>query len=822
VRTAILLITFISFFFCNQPISAQPGNGPGNYTIKGKLIDDLSGSPVEFATVAVKKLRDSTLVSGAISDAAGNFIVEGLGPGGYMVEIAFIGYEKHTQRIIIKPPNAPAVSDMGTIRLKVSAQELESTEIIADKSFVMNQIDRKTYNTEQLTVAAGGNVTDILENIPSVEVDGDGNVLLRGNENVTILIDGRPSGLTGEGGKSLLESLPASVVEKIEVITNPSAKYDPDGISGIINIITKKNKLQGLTGNIGGNTSFDKGYGVNGSLNYKHSKWNLYSNYGYNYSIRNGISDSYRETFYNDVTSYLDQTGKNERKDKSYNIKAGADYSITEKKTISLSGLFTRGNETENEYVYYDNYGNPAEADSLYKRTTDSDSKNHSVDLELAYKQLLKREGEVLNLQANASFNTDNSNNLYHQLGYLSYDIPNDTLLPDLQKDHTHRDSRTYTLSADYELPIGKDKKIEAGYKSTFRSIDNDFNAYLYDENLGFSSDTTLSNQFIYNDGVHALYAQYRQSLGKFGFQAGLRSEYAQTKSELRNTNEEYAKDYFSIFPSAYVTWKPQQKVQLKASYSRRINRPRTQQLNPFSTYEDPLNIRTGNPYLNPEYTDSYETEGSLFLKKVSITATLYYRYTHDDIQRYRTFDPNTGIAVVTFENINSAQNYGLEVIINGNLYKWWTFTLSSNFYQNTIDASNIQSDLGSSDISMSGRIFTTVKLPDNFEFQASYSYRAPFDIPQGKIQQMEFANMAVSKKILHDKGVVTLRVSDPFNTQKFNISLIDQYYRQDFIRKHDSRTFTLGFTYRFGELKDRDQRQRNRQAPEEMQDIGF
>jgi outer membrane cobalamin receptor len=329
-----------------------------------------------------------------------------------------------------------------------------------------------------------------------------------------------------------------------------------------------------------------------------------------------------------------------------------------------------------------------------------------------------------------------------------------------------------------------------------------------------------LSNQFLYNEGVHALYAQYRQSLGKFGFQAGLRGEYATNESELKNTGEKYDNDYYSVFPSAFVTWKPEQKLQVKASYSRRINRPRTGQLNPFTSYEDPLNIRKGNPELDPEYTDSYELEGMYYFSKMTLTTTVYYRYIHDYIQRYRTFDPESGVATVTFENINSSQNLGLEVILNANLYKWWSFTVSGNFYQNILDAANLEQDLGSNDISMSGRIFTTFKMPYSTELQISYSYRAPFEVPQGEMKDMQMMNLAASKKVFKDRGTITFRVSDPLNISRFGISLEDPLYTQDISRRRDNTTFTLGFTYRFGELKE--QKQRDRAPREEMPDMGF
>ena len=744
---------------------------------------------------------------------------------GYFVEIAFIGYEKYTGKVSFRPQGSGPVNDLGIVKLKPSAKMLEGAEIVADKSFVMNNIDRKTYNTEQLSVATGGNVNDILQNLPSVDMDAEGNISLRGNENVTILIDGRPSGLTSAGGKSLLESLPASAVEKIEVITNPSAKYDPDGISGIINIITKKNKLVGLTGNVSVTTNFDKGYGGSGSLNYRKGKLNLYSNFGYNYNIRYSSSESYRQTFTpnSDAVSILDQNGEGESNNRSFNIKVGADYNLTDKSTLSFSTLMNQGKRKYDEYLWYNFSGDPLLPDSLYRRDTEGSSDDQGFDLELNYKTYFKAPGRMLNLQATSSITSDDNDDAYTQQVYLNEETPNPSVPADLQNDNTTEENNISTFSADYEHPLSEDKKIDAGFKSTLRHIDNDFRSEYFDETANdFVNNTDLTNRFVYDDGVYAVYAQYRQSIGKFGVQAGLRSEYAERESELKNTGEVFSKDYFSFFPSVFATWKPNLKWQTKVSYSRRINRPRTGQLNPFASYEDPLNIRTGNPDLDPEYTDSYELEGNRIFEKFNLTATLYYRYTHDPIQRYRAYDPVTGIANVTFENINSSENFGLELILNGNVFKWWTFTLSSNIYQNTIDASNIESNLGSSDIAVSSRIFTTFKLPYKFDFQLTYSYRAPFDVPQGSMKDMQMMNFAISKKLLKEKMTATFRVSDPFDNQRFGFELEGTGYTQDYTRRRDNRTFTFALNWRFGELKDRDARPKRDQAPREEMDMGM
>lgn len=810
-----VLLTFIIFSAFDSVRAQQPV-----FSVKGKIVDESDGKPLEFATVAVKRVRDSSLVSGTITNNAGEFRINDVPPGGYNVEIAFIGYERVVQRVMLRPQNSQPVTDLGAIRLKISAKMLEGAEISAEKSFVMNNIDKKTYNTEQLAVSAGGNVKDVLDNIPSVEVDQDGNVSLRGNENVTIFIDGRPSGLTGSGGKSLLESIPASAIENVEVITNPSAKYDPDGISGIINIITKKNKLQGFTGNIGANVSSNESYGGNLSLAYRKGKWNTYVNYGFNRNVRDAWGKSYRETYFNDITEILRQNEDEVDKSIGHNVKAGVDFNLNDRNTLSASALYNTGNGEEDENVIYREFNALNIQDSLYKRNTFADENNSNMDFDLNWKHFFKQKGRQLNFLATASFDRSSTDNLYDQAGYLSENEPDWSTL-ERERDFSDNNNTIYTAALDYEHPLGDDKKIESGYKATFRDFDTDFRFENYDALVpGYVNDTNRTNRFIYRDQLHAFYAQYRQSLGKFGYQVGVRGEYATTESELVTTDEIFDKDYLSVFPSAFVTYKPNDKSQVKATYSRRINRPRRNTLNPFPNYDDPLNVRKGNPFLDPEYTDSYELEYSRFIGKVSLTATGYARFTTDYIQRYRTISPD-GITTVTFENLNEQRNYGVELILNGNPYKWMTFTLSGNFYRNELDASNLESDLNSSAWAGSARAFTTFKLPYSTDLQLTYFYRPRMKLTQGTMKDMQMFTIAASKRVLKDKGTVSLRLSDPFNSQRFGFEFEDDFYIQDFTRKRESRIVTLSFTYRFGELRDRDSsRQRREGMPrDEMND---
>ena len=810
--TKTFLPTLLLLFFSMFPAKAQQPM----FSIKGKIVDEATAEPLQFATVSLKKMRDSSLVNGAITAAGGEFRLDNLGPGGYMLEIAFIGYEKYNQRVGLRPGEAPPVTDLGVIKLKVSAKLLQTAEVTADKAFMMNNIDKKTYNVDQLSVTAGGNVKNVLENIPSVEIDQEGTVSLRGNENVTILIDGRPSGLTGSGGKSMLESIPASAIENVEVITNPSAKYDPDGISGIINIVTKKNKLQGFTGNVGVNTSFGGRFGANGMLSLRKGKWNIYTNYGFNRDDTYNEGLSYRETYLNDsTTSIINQDERGNSAKTSHNVKFGVDLNANDRNTISTSVMLNRGASEDDNNILYRFYTLGIPGESLSRRITAGSGSNTNIDADLAWKHFFKQKGRILNTTATLSLDRNEPQNAYTDGAYLDESTPDTVFIS--ERDKTINRNIIYTASIDYEHPITDVNKFEAGLKSTIREFDTDLKFDRLNDGV-FENDTKRTNQFIFSDQLYAGYFQYRQSFGKFGYQVGVRSEYAITESNSVTKDTVFNKDYFAVYPSAFITYKPGQKSTWKATYSRRINRPRRNALNPFPSYEDTLNVRLGNPDLDPEYSDSYEIENMRFFGKFSLTSTIYARLTRDNIQRFRIIDPQRPeITIVTWENLAYSRNYGAEFILNGNPYKWWNITLSSNIYYNMLATKDAQGNLSSESWTASGRIFTTFKPFKNTDLQITYFYRPRMKVTQGTMKDMQMLTIAASRKILKDKGVISVRLTDPFDVQRFGFEFEDVTYIQDFTRKRESRFVTLSFTYRFGELRDRDQQRMRDRSREDM-----
>ena len=365
-----------------------------------------------------------------------------------------------------------------------------------------------------------------------------------------------------------------------------------------------------------------------------------------------------------------------------------------------------------------------------------------------------------------------------------------------------------------------KNKKIELGYKSIFRTLDTDYFLENFDtlQNI-YVNDTFTTNHFVYNENIHAVYGIYKQNIKKLGVQLGLRLEQANTESDVKTTEEVYKNDYFSFFPTVHMNYKIDKKQEVNLSYSRRINRPRTRAMNPFSSNADPLNIRKGNPYLKPEYIDSYEIEYIRFLNKSSISIAAFYKKTVDMISRFKTID-SAGITTSTWTNFASGQSYGMEFIANAMFYKWWNMTLSSNFYQHEIDGSNIETDMNTESFGYSVKLLSNWKITKKIDFQTSFNYRSPKKFAQGEMDERYNLDLSVKKKILNDKGSISIRITDVFDTKKFNYEINDPLYYQKSTHRWQSRMLHLSFSYTFGRLKEKKQRKSSNGGGNGMEDF--
>ncbi|MFK7969831.1 MAG: TonB-dependent receptor [Bacteroidia bacterium] len=806
------LVSLIGFSVFAQPPGGRRGgrkmmpfkDRPAIGMITGAVVDSLQGKPVVYASVALVLTQNDSIVAGALTDEKGRFELTEVRPARYRLRIQSLGYaNRFVEKVFINPRNPQR--DLGKINILAQGSTLDAVDITAEKSFMEVQLDKKVYNTSSILTAQGGVATDLMENIPSVEVDLDGNISLRGNSNVTILIDGRPSGLTGSSQGAILEQIPASSIEKIEVITNPSARYDADGLTGIINVVLKKNKKLGLNG------SFQLGLGSQGTpeaspalllpnkynsalnLNYRNSKVNVFASYSYNFRDQFSLGINDRTNFLQTGTTVLSQNRDGRRFGGGSVGRAGIDLFLPKQNTVSFSSTYSNRSRNREEDLIYklsDEEGNSLEDYARYSTEVDD---NKSVDLTAGWDKRYKEEGHILSASANVSLSRGLEEVNFNQENFDGNPVP----VPGLNEEDARRSITTIQL--DYVRPFKKKFQLELGAKSIIRDLGTDFVASDMDIMSGnFVENKLLSNNFEYLEQVHAAYAIAGKQSERWGWQFGLRAEQALTDAELIQTNETFENDYFNFFPSGFVNYKLSEKSQLQVSYSRRVNRPRTRQLNPFTDYSDPLNLRRGNPFLQPEYINSYELGYTLRAGKLTFAPSAYYRRLNNVISRFKTIDAE-GVSTTTYANQNSGDNMGLELILVGQLTKWWSVNMSANGYYTILDASNLEADLSNEGYGYGGRLMSTFTVAKKTNIQLSGFYRGPRPSAQGNIIGFASANIAVQHRFWDNRASVNVQLRDIFDTRQFQFDLVGESFEQLGFRKRESRQLAINFTYRFG-----------------------
>ncbi len=792
----------------NRPNGQRPGGGRGQFTVEqwkqfsesmpkigkvsGTIIDESTGKPMEYVTIALLLGIDSSIVDGTITDAKGQFIMEELPIGRFFVSAEFMGYETYnSERFMLNPRRSPEV-DLGTIPMNFGARNLEEVVVEEKRAFMELELDKKIFNVSDNITVVGGTATEVLEQIPSVEVDMDGNVSLRGSQNFTILIDGRPTAMAGGDPAAVLELIPAETIDRVEVITNPSAKYDPDGMAGILNIILKKNKKIGLNGLVNVSYTIVDEYSLGGTLGYRNKKINIYGSYNHRNNEREFTRENYRQNFSQDTTFSFEQKGEGTRRRVSNNLKFGLDFFPNSSSTIytTASYGFQKGKDAStNIYQYFDANDNPTFIGRVLEAEEEPET---NKEFTLGYQKRFKNNwSHTLNLDLNYSDNfeeeTSDIENGFFSLDDVGFFDPIDSITT--QNDLTDSDRRVIQARMDYEKPFENKAKMEIGYKSIVR-----FTNTLFD-----SSNDILDNEFQFDEQIHAVYGTYAYPVTeKFSIKGGLRLEHAVTDSELFNTGQTFDKNYFSWFPSLTFSQNMGDKGQMSLGYSRRINRPRTRQINPFVSFSDPLNFRQGNPDLNPEYTNAVELTYMKRWDKLTFTPSLYYRYTTDIINRYKTVD-DEGVSTLTYVNLSHSHAYGLEINIMYNPTKWWRLMPSIDLTQTILDPSNVDADLNTNNFRVGGRIMSNMTVWKNLDIQLFAFYRLPSKIAQGNMKGMIFTSIGAKKKILKDKGSIGINIRDPFGIGKFRFTTEGDTFYQDGTRQREPYVTTFSFSYRFG-----------------------
>lgn len=806
-RYARIFLVFALFILIIGESEAQRKRGrsvsqaKGKGVVSGIVVDAQTKEILPTTSVRLFSHKDSSLVTGMISNADGSFRINTIKPGNYFLEVTFIGFRgKRIRNIKITPENYEI--DLGNVELNLDPKLTEGVTVVAEKPRFEYRIDKKVVNVTEDISNSGGSAVEALQNIPSVEVDIEGNVALRGSSNFTVYIDGRPSVLQGS---EALEQIPVSSIESIEIITNPSAKHDPDGMSGIINVILKKDHDIGWNGVVNATAGTFDTYSGNGLLNYTSKKYSFFTSVDYRKRNRSFDGEAGQERYYDDSTKFTNTLLDGSMNHSSYNLRIGGSYSLTDMSSISLSGSLGKREFARNNYhksarwsslnldkAYYQNHGISADDRDYYKINMDFmhnfDKKGHKLTFNVDFSNYAA-DGDETSEELDAT---------------SSWEIIGDSVLKTMSSEE--ETNKRYYMKLDYELPIGEDGKFEAGIQSRIQRQEEDFLFYDFDnENNDFILNTTYSNTMNYKRDIHSAYVMNSGALYDIYYQLGLRGEYTYSKIGLLDTDEEYLIDRFDLFPTIHFSHNFSDTRQITAGYSRRVRRPRGRDLEPFRSYLDAENIMLGNPDLKPEFTDSYEIGFVNMLGDFTVTLEGYYRYTDELMTRIRT-PQDDGVILHTFANMNSEQTYGSEIMINYMPNRNLSLNLFGNFYKFRLDGTVNDEDVDKNLSVWNSGLNGMYKFINNefrsLALQMNFFYSAPSIRGQDEYKARFDASMGARYDFLDRKASISLNWMNMFNTSRmeFESRTAEIYSYNNFEMQWPA--INLSISYRFNNVQ--------------------
>nr|WP_233244017.1 outer membrane beta-barrel family protein [Tamlana fucoidanivorans] len=801
-------------------------NGDKNGSISGIVLDANLKEPLPYVNVIIKNNNGATLTGGITSDD-GSFNIDNIIEGDVLVSIQYIGYKTYSKPVTIKKGNYKV--NLGKIYLEEEAENLDEVTVVAELSTIQQKVDRKVITIGKDLTTAGASASDIMNNLPSVNVDQQtGNISLRGNENVRVMVDGK---LSNVPIAQLLKQIPSTSIKQIELITNPSAKYNPEGMSGIINIKLHKNTQVGFNGNlnIGLTKEIFAKFNSSIDMNYRHGKFNFYGNYGNNIGKYDNFGNINR---LDDQSNRQDFTFGNNNKSHLY--KVGVDFYMNDKNTISF---FTNQNIFSGKA-----FGNTVitfPGEPVQEQIFNNISENNSGQYNLAYKHNFDKEDETLDIEIN--FND------YEQEEVANFDFVN-FIFPQNYVDHVNTDRNRTTINADYVNPISEKAKIEAGlearlfesnvdYFSTGKTFDGEGNII-----------NTPSTDFDYKRDIYSIYFTYGRKTEKWSYQAGIRAEQVNVNAKALRLFDDNATElipfennYFQIYPSVFLTYSPSEKNAYQLSYSRRVDRPGLQQVNPIREWSTPLISSFGNTNLQPQFTNSIETNYTRQFEKGSITAGVFYRIIEDNISRYvyidRT-DISSGKVILSFDNFSNTSAYGFELSSNYRVAKWWSLNGSFDLYSQTqkgiteyLDTDDLPNatpeDIVREEIEVDNviwnlRLFNNFKASKKLSFSLFGLYRGQQKGIQFTRKPMYFVNTGLRYSFMEDdRATFSFNYNDIFNTMQFAFEGRTPYpSRGDF--NWESNTWNIALSYRFGGNKYKALRRKSRDNNEKSGSGGF
>jgi ferric enterobactin receptor len=810
----IALLLFSSFFIQAQTTvdSTKVQSEKINITISGQVIDESNEQPIEYAIVKLTQGKNSKSIANTTSDNEGKFNLIVNSTGNFNVTITLIGYESKTISNIKIDSNSKPIQ-LESILVKPSSINLD--EVVIEGNYKLKiDVDKKIYKMDKNALTANGTAGDVLQNIPSVFVEQNGTVKLRGGK-VKIYIDGKPSNVFGISRSQILDYIPANLIESIEVINDPSSKYDADGSTGIINIVLKNSKKSGANAllSLGAGTT-DR---YNGSVNFSYNldKFSFFTSYDVKSLNVGSVETKNRASSLSSSVRSVNQDRDFFSKTINQNLRVRTEYRFNKKNTFGFSFLNSNATDTDFNKTRYRQYNGSNLLTNVYDRQIDDEEKSKSNNVSLSYTKKFKKSDQQLNFDLFYSKGTENTDGYIFQ-NYYNTDLTPSSTFPDQSKTYNTNDDKNIIGQIDYTQPLKKKAKLEFGLKTRYKTTNVDYRLDEY--YIPFDSYITnpiISNQFTYSMNINSAYATYRKKIKTFSYKFGVRVEESDIKFKLGQNSSDTKQNFTDFFPSVYFLKELKGNNKLTLRYSRRIDRPSLREINPIQQFNDPFFLNKGNPNLKPEYTNSFDITNTKSWKKNSISSSLYYRQSTGTVQRVILLD-NSGVTTTNYQNLKNATTFGAELASNFQLNKWWKVNTSLNLNQIDIDGTNIGSDFKSNNFSYNWKLNTNLNLWKNSVFQVSGNYQSEVISPFIKNHEQYYVNTSFKQYFMNKRLSLTLRCSDVFNTLRRTYELEGSNYYVYSDYKKDTRVLFVGLTYRlFGANKKIDEEEEEEEPAE-------
>lgn len=780
-RLTILLLAGLSLY-------APHAWAQETFEITGSVKDEVQNG-IPYANVALYTVADSVLVTGAVSNEDGSFGLRAT-PGEYVLRISFLSYEEKVIPVSLHQP-----LHVGVITLQPGKELLDEVIIQGERSTMELYLDKRIFNVGKDLTNISGSAADILNNVPSVTVDVEGNVSLRGSQNVRILIDGKPSGLTGISTADALRQVQANLIESVEVITNPSARYDAEGEVGIINIILKKDRRQGVNGAFTINAGYPDNYGGSFNLNLRRNHFNFFGSYGFSYREGPGKGTAYQSFTEPDTTFSYEQDNSRVRGGTSHNLIGGIDYFFSEKSILTGSVIYRRSDGLNTSQFVFRDYDESGTLIRTVDRREREEEPEDNGELALSYRKEFASKEYYLTADLKWIENVETEISEFTETDDSDGSVVN-------QRARNTENERNAFFQTDYVAPFRKKGKFETGVRTTLRVIDNDFLVEEYNNDDEWEALPDFDNNLLYTENIYAAYAMVGNETGRFSYQTGLRGELSDISVEMKRTDSANYQHYFNVFPSAHFSYKLAGENTIQLSYSYRLSRPGFRDLMPFSNYSNNRSLTTGNPNLRPEYTHSFEG-GYLFnWEEGSILSSAYYRKRTGVIQRITVVD-SIGYNRVFPINMATENAYGLEFNFYWTPVRWFRFNTNANFYRAITEGEYEDQELSRDTYTWTGRTIARATVLKKWELQANFDYRAPQNTPQGRQLSTYALDLALARDLMKSKATLTFSVRDVFNTRRFRNEVISEgfYSKSDF--QWRARQFLVTFSYRLNQNKE-------------------